>query len=455
MNYKFFVEVAEKCPYGIIILYDNKILYANKKLVKTLGYSEEEFSKIEISLYENQDSLLVPFVIPIPDTNDEKDVEEKYLIKAKKKEGDLILLHLSVSRFDIESKIYIVGYLEENILDKFDFKEYVLFSKIYQESLHDIYIINESDLRITNANQGALLKVGYSLEEIKTLSPWDLMPDYDARSFMLQIEPLITGEVSKVIFETEFFRRDSSIFPVEVQFQLFKNGNKEVIVETVIDLTEKKRVEREHLISLIQAQDFERERIARELHDDLGQYLTAIQLNVNTLEQYCGKQNQVEADEIFEKLNIILFDTIRELKSISRDLMPGVLMNFGLVKGLQNLCENFTSHDLQVSLQVYNVEVILETSVNVALYRITQELLNNAVKHGKAKEINVQLIQNDKSVVLTVEDDGVGFDINLSLQDGGLGIKNIQSRVIALGGNFSFDSRNNYGTSVLIEIPFI
>jgi len=128
-------------------------------------------------------------------------------------------------------------------------------------------------------------------------------------------------------------------------------------------------------------------------------------------------------------------------------------MDFGLVKALQYLCESFTSPRLQVNLQVYNMDQVLVTTQRVALYRIVQELINNSIKHGKAKEVNVQVIKNDKNVLLTVEDDGIGFDVNNSIYSEGLGIKSIQSRVIALEGNFSFDSRLEYGTSALVEIP--
>lgn len=134
--------------------------------------------------------------------------------------------------------------------------------------------------------------------------------------------------------------------------------------------------------------------------------------------------------------------------------MPSVLKEYGLVKALEYLCDNFndTVH-LQVHLQVYNMENKLDSLQRVALYRIAQELINNACKHGKAKEINVQLIRNGKNVVLRVEDDGIGFNPAVSRTNGGFGLKNIESRVIALDGKFNIDSHPGQGTSFLVKIP--
>lgn len=450
-----FKKAVEFNPTGTLIFNsENKIQFANKIAIRLFGFSEDDFYNLELpSLLSrsNSDDELPCFS---PADNEWRDIElEEYDLLGTHKDGKEIPMKVSVGYTRIGSDIYGMAYLTETPTKSPDQETNILLSKIFHESLHDIYIISAENLQFLNANTGALKKIGYTLEEIQQLSPWDLKSDHDDFKFSQRIDLLLTGKAKKVIFESEFKCKDSSTYPVEIHMKLFEDGDRKVFIETVIDLSEKKRMEREHMNTLIQAQESEKERIAKELHDDLGQSLTALQLNIHTLEQCYDKPSTVNAKEIFDRLNYIIQNTIVDLKTISRDLMPSVLMDFGLVKALQYLCESFNSPRLQVNLQVYNMDQVLVTTQRVALYRIAQELIHNSIKHGKAKEVNVQVIKNDKNVLLTVEDDGIGFDINNSIYNEGLGIKSIQSRVIALEGNFSFDSRLEYGTSALVEIP--
>jgi PAS domain S-box-containing protein len=447
-----FQAALEFSPIGILIFDNSKrVAFSNQKAMKLFGFSWKEFKSISFeSLFCHPDkSDSEPLNFTFREGGD-KETEEFNLL-GKRKGGAFFPVKVLIVFLELGSENFSIACLNEAAPAKCH--ESMMLSSIFQESANGIYLIDNDSLRFLNANREALQKVGYTLGEIEHLSPWDLIPDFDGQTFRKHLDPLLKGEAAKVIFESEIKRKVSGTYPAEIHLQLIKEGNSNIVMQTVVDLSAKRRGEREHLNRLIQAQDAERERIAKELHDDLGQYLTAIQLNINALEQHFENQSNLDPKEIFSKLNSIVQNTIVGLKTISRDLMPNVLMDFGLVKGLHYLCDNFNSPQLHVNLQVFNMEQDLEPPVEMALYRITQELLNNAVKHGNAKEINVQMINNGRSVVLTVEDDGIGFNTNTSPNRGGLGIKNIQSRIIALGGNYSFDSIKGYGSSVLVEVP--
>ena len=169
--------------------------------------------------------------------------------------------------------------------------------------------------------------------------------------------------------------------------------------------------------------------MAQELHDGLRQSLTAIQLYLNALESDVSQFAQ-KNQEALEKVKLILQTTTQEVRSISRDLMPNVFKDYGLVKALEFLCQTINeTNTVQVQLQVYGLEHEPDQARKIGLYRVAQELINNALKHAQATRIDVQLVEHEASVVLTVEDDGRGF--NVPAKDSprsSFGLRNIEYR---------------------------
>jgi two-component system NarL family sensor kinase len=144
-----------------------------------------------------------------------------------------------------------------------------------------------------------------------------------------------------------------------------------------------------------------------------------------------------------------------EMRSISHSLMPRVLEDFGLVDALENLCNKLdNTNKIKVSFLNVGVNKRCDKLVELGLYRITQELINNAIKHSKAQTIQVQLIHRSDSLMLMVEDDGIGFDLNnIKDDDEGIGLLNVESRAKAFGGDFFLDTADGRGVIATIEIP--
>jgi len=219
-----------------------------------------------------------------------------------------------------------------------------------------------------------------------------------------------------------------------------------------IDITEKRATEKATMHALIEGQEAERQRIAKELHDGLGQALTAIRLNLNTLEADFDKFNE-QSKEGFERVKTIAASATQDVQTISRNLMPPVLQDYGLVKALETLCKTVNdAHNVKVHLQTHRIDPSLDISIATGLYRIAQELLNNMLKYAQAEEVQVQLLGHDKSIILMVEDDGVGFEVEKVKK--GLGLKNIDARIKALGGTLLIDAQPGQGTLVTVEIPW-
>ncbi|MFN0173861.1 MAG: ATP-binding protein [Saprospiraceae bacterium] len=202
--------------------------------------------------------------------------------------------------------------------------------------------------------------------------------------------------------------------------------------------------------AIMRGQEDERSRLARELHDGLGGMLSGVKQSLNGM-----KGNQILSETGAVALGQVIDDldrSIGELRHIARNMMPEALVRFGLKDALHDYCDHLRlTSGLVVHYQAFGLEKRLPQQTEVILFRIVQELLNNIVKHADAKQVLVQLIENDGRVNLTVEDDGKGFDPEKLKVAPGVGWLNIQSRVEYLGGTLDLRTEPGKGSSVSVE----
>lgn len=223
------------------------------------------------------------------------------------------------------------------------------------------------------------------------------------------------------------------------------------------DLTEKfKHSVNEHKIrttSVLEGQERERRKIARELHDGLGQMLTALKFNIQGIKGASSKKEQTHIDGIKQMIQ----DTILEVRRISFDLMPSVLNDYGLAAALYHLSERFSlTRNSNVQIEYVGAKDIgrFEKNIEINIYRIIQEALNNAIKYADATKITIDLQFDDQHIKICVSDNGKGFTPdNKKKSDGtGRGITNIRERVSLLNGNLIFNSIIEEGTTISVEI---
>ncbi|MEO8769714.1 MAG: sensor histidine kinase [Ferruginibacter sp.] len=206
------------------------------------------------------------------------------------------------------------------------------------------------------------------------------------------------------------------------------------------------------LNSILQGQQEERSRLAKDLHDGLGGMLSGIKLNLSSM-----KGNIVinEKDALlFNKSLLQLDNAIAEMRRVAHNMMPEALLKFGISDAIRDFCDGINeSNSVKMKYQGINFTEPLEKSTEVILYRMVQELSNNAIKHAHANTIFIQIAQHELGITLTVEDDGKGFNMNDGNIKNGNGFKNIQSRVDYLKGSWDIKSEPGKGTSINIEIP--
>ena len=202
--------------------------------------------------------------------------------------------------------------------------------------------------------------------------------------------------------------------------------------------------------SLLKGQEDERSRLAKDLHDGLGGLLSGVKFSLNNM-----KDNLIITPDnmaVFERSLDMIDTSIRELRRVAHNMMPEMLTKFGLNEALRDYCNNInTSKLLIIKYQSVGMEDRLEKSVEIIIYRIIQELLNNTVKHATATEAFVQVIREKDRLNVVVEDNGKGFDIGLLENNKGAGLANVRSRVEYLKGQLDIHAEPGKGTLVNIE----
>ncbi len=201
--------------------------------------------------------------------------------------------------------------------------------------------------------------------------------------------------------------------------------------------------------SLIEAQEQECRRIARELHDDLGQALALTNVTIDGLIQGSGESLKPALTDLSSQISAIS-NTARE---ISHGLYPTHLEYLGLGKALKRLCDEFRSgKNIPIHLTMGNLPERLQPSISLSLYRIAQETMHNIITHSQARNVQVELGADDTQILLRIIDDGVGF--NTTHETGGLGLESMRQRVRAIGGFIDISSSPNSGTRIEVWVPY-
>ena len=203
--------------------------------------------------------------------------------------------------------------------------------------------------------------------------------------------------------------------------------------------------------SMLEGQERERTRIARDLHDGLGNLLSTLKVNIGSLQIDFHDNN---SKKIYGSASKMIDEACTEVRKIAHEMMPEALKKLGLRKALEDLVLKMDAiHEFNAEFHVHGVEKTFDDNINVMLFRIVQEALNNIVKYAKAKEVSVQVTYSEEWFDLTIEDDGIGFDPNALENKKGMGLKSIAFRTDFIGGTYDLNSHPEVGTLVTINIP--
>jgi two-component system, NarL family, sensor histidine kinase DevS len=209
-------------------------------------------------------------------------------------------------------------------------------------------------------------------------------------------------------------------------------------------------VRRDALRRAVQAQEVERRRLARELHDETGQALTSILLGLSAVER-AGSLDEARA--AVGELRDLVVETLQEVRALAVELRPSALDDFGLEPALRRLGQSIReTRSLDVQVETMLDGSRLPEDVETAVYRIVQEALTNVVKHARAERVSIVLTRTPDGVLVVIEDDGRGFETD-EIRGGGLGLTGMRERVDLLEGKLEIESARGAGTTLIVELP--
>ncbi|MFA6275499.1 MAG: tetratricopeptide repeat protein [Pedobacter sp.] len=204
--------------------------------------------------------------------------------------------------------------------------------------------------------------------------------------------------------------------------------------------------------SVLNAEENERKRISGELHDGLGQMFSAVKMNLSALTDDLTFKDE-SGKKMFEKTLNLVDESCKEVRSISHQMAPNVLLKSGLANAVRDFINKIDARKLKINLETFGLQQRLDQNVETVLYRVIQETVNNVIKHSGANSLDIQLTKDNEGINVMIEDNGKGFDTTSLEKFEGIGLKNIQSRVEYLKGVVDFSSKLGSGTLVAIHIP--
>lgn len=380
-------------------------------------------------------------------------------------------LHEELKKYSID--------LEEQILERNQYAKALMeseqnFRDLVGNLMDGVAIIDEKGFHIY-INPRFSEITGYSEVELTKMTGWDFTMKEDLDQLKQKMEDRMAGKLVEKNYERIIVRKDGTELPVEMSTTMTVWQREKRPIAIIRDISERKQAEHDKDIllhqvqeandrlrslsrELINSQEAERKRISQELHDELGQALTAISLDLGIIELNLHPEAPPEIRDRLSDTKKKADGLDQMIRELALDLRPSLLDDLGLLPTLNWYVERFKQRsEIEVVVEVSGGEKRLPDEVETALYRIIQEALTNVVKHAKAKKVGLRIDKRAGAVMVIIEDDGRGFNID-SLQfpetsPRGLGLIGMADRTALVGGDFRIYSKPGEGARIEVEIP--
>lgn len=319
--------------------------------------------------------------------------------------------------------------------------------------------------RAVYCNEAFCAMLGYEAEALKAMNFADFTFAEDLVREAVLFEEVLHHQRDKYRLEKRYVTRDGRIIWVDISVSTIRDDSGEIInfVGVANDITERKASaqaltdSRQQLRALAAHQEErlegERKHIAREVHDDLGQLLTALKMNVSLLRLRFGENNALL--DRAEEMRLLVDQTIHVVRQVASNLRPAAL-DLGLLPAIEWLADDFSARwSIRCRLDVGDGDILLDELQSSAVFRVVQESLTNVARYAGAGEVTISLHVSGQCLHLSVKDDGVGFDTVAIGKARGFGLFGMRERMLAAGGTLRIESIPGKGTTVSIELPFL
>ncbi len=443
-----------------IALFDGKgkILEVNNSALQLLGYKYGELMNMSLS-----DILTKEEIVNNPVQYDllGKGLSTIKQRKMRRKDGSIVIT-------EVNSKILPDGRFLSMVRDLTDRieaqkqieREKELSDKII-DSLPGVFYFFDQNGKFIRWNKQLEIVTGYNSKEISAMHPIRFFQGEGAKYIGQRIAKVFSEGISDA--ETDLISKDGSSRPYYFKAILIDFNGKSCLLGTGIDISDRKKAEKElsdsyksirKLTSHLQnVREEDRAHIAREIHDELGQQLTVLKMDVSWVNKKIGTTDDVIKQKM-KGLLTMLDETVKTVRRISSELRPSLLDDLGLTAAMEWQLHEFKKRsDIKISFTAPETEMKLPDTIKIGLFRIFQESLTNVVRHSNAKNLKVGLEHKDDNFILTIADDGKGFDKEKIADKRTLGILGMKERTSMIGGTYEITSTPGNGTVVEVAIP--
>lgn len=439
----------------ILIDYDGNLLDVNISLCNMFGYTKKELLTMHVEELVEPQNLKAD---PIP--YDTWRAGKSTLIERRviHKDGTMFYLEVHARQMPDGSILAIARNITERkkIDEQLHGSEQRYRSLIDQAS--DAIMITDMQGNFSDINIMFCKMFGYTREEVLCMN---ISSFIDAKE--LTKEPTRFDLLQKgisILRERKMVHKDGTIIEVEANVKKLPDGR---VLAIARDIRERKKIEgeiqhsqqqlRELAAHLQTIREEERTNIAREIHDELGQHLTALRMGTFWLRKKIPDHEKAAIEKV-SKMIAVIDETINSVKRISTELRPNILDDLGLPDALEWQGNDFEEHNgIRCTFRCHCRDVSFERSLSTGVFRVFQESLTNVVRHAGATEIKTSLELADGKIVLKIKDNGKGFDEIAVREKKTLGIIGMKERAIMFGGNLTIESARENGTTVILQIP--
>lgn len=321
------------------------------------------------------------------------------------------------------------------------------FRTIFSNSNDSIYIINH-EKQIIEANRSFYNLLGINAETSGIEDVNRLVCEKFASLVNVPYDLLSTSGLS--ISETEIKPNLSETRIIELNCNEINYSDKRYILSVARDISERRMFEKRIVEAIIQTQEEDQGKYARELHDGLGPLLSTLKMHI---EWIADPNNSNNKDKIIHHSIHTIDNAIRSIKEIANNMSPHILQRFGLVNAINSHIEHLKESSAIEFVLSSNLKERIPNNIEVILYRIILECINNAIKHSDAKKVILKFNKQKDILTITYSDNGKGFDVKEAMNKGkGMGLFNMQNRVKHIGGEFKIISNPDIGTDITIRI---
>lgn len=330
------------------------------------------------------------------------------------------------------------------------------------DSCADAIVVYDMEGRVKYVSDSFTAMFGWTLDELSG-KQIDYVPDSEKEPTIRQISQVLEKGIPGSGFETKRLTRDGRVIDASLSASRYHDhdGKPAGLLVILRDITTRKQSEQSlaqserqlRLLSaqLLTAQENERKRVARELHDGIGQLLTATKFRLESLQRRTEFAETSSAHEMIAPIIKVIQDSIEEVRRISMALRPSILDDLGIGATINWFCREFSStfSEVKITRSIDLNEDSLPQTLKTVIFRVIQESLNNVAKHSNADTVHIKLCNDAESVFLSISDNGAGISIQeWPLVRGGFGMAGMRERVESLGGVFTVESQAGKGTSV-------